>query len=221
MVKFSVKKEWERAQLEVEEEERKHNEEERRILEETVTPLTPAGLHNEQPGQTAVSPSGTAGGSADALQNIQIIPAESAEQHASKLHFFQDSALDGQPVKKQELLKTASLDRNPQLNQPHIVKRSESHEDVTRKASGQPPSPSRCVSGKRLCSGCSQPLGKGAAMNIDTLGLFFHMQCFKCGCCSRQMGDATAGTDVRIRNGHLSCHECYIATRGRGQPTTL
>lgn len=37
----------------------------------------------------------------------------------------------------------------------------------------------RCVSGKRLCSGCSQPLGKGAAMNIDTLGLFFHMRCFK------------------------------------------
>lgn len=41
----------------------------------------------------------------------------------------------------------------------------------------------RCVSGKRLCSGCSQPLGKGAAMNIDTLGLFFHMQCFKVLCC--------------------------------------
>ncbi|MEQ2168318.1 hypothetical protein GOODEAATRI_013068 [Goodea atripinnis] len=37
----------------------------------------------------------------------------------------------------------------------------------------------RCVSGKRLCSGCSNPLGRGAAMIIDTLGLFFHMQCFK------------------------------------------
>lgn len=37
----------------------------------------------------------------------------------------------------------------------------------------------RCVSGKRLCTGCSQPLGKGAAMIIDTLGLFFHIQCFK------------------------------------------
>uniref|UniRef100_A0A3B4AVU5 Uncharacterized protein n=1 Tax=Periophthalmus magnuspinnatus TaxID=409849 RepID=A0A3B4AVU5_9GOBI len=79
----------------------------------------------------------------------------------------------------------------------------------------------RCVSGKRLCSGCSQPLGKGAAMIIDTLGLFFHMQCFKCGVCDGQLGDATAGTDVRIRNGQLSCHECYIASRGRGQPTTL
>uniref|UniRef100_A0A672GIJ8 LIM and calponin homology domains 1a n=1 Tax=Salarias fasciatus TaxID=181472 RepID=A0A672GIJ8_SALFA len=74
---------------------------------------------------------------------------------------------------------------------------------------------------ERLCSGCSQPLGKGAAMIIDTLGLFFHIQCFKCGVCHGQLGDATAGTDVRIRNGLLSCHECYIASRGRGQPTTL
>lgn len=36
---------------------------------------------------------------------------------------FVDSSCDGEHSKKQELWKTASLDRNPQLNQPHIVKR--------------------------------------------------------------------------------------------------
>lgn len=36
----------------------------------------------------------------------------------------------------------------------------------------------------------------------------------QCGVCDGQLGDATAGTDVRIRNGLLSCHECYIASRG-------
>lgn len=36
----------------------------------------------------------------------------------------------------------------------------------------------------------------------------------QCGVCHGQLGDATAGTDVRIRNGLLSCHECYIASRG-------
>lgn len=36
----------------------------------------------------------------------------------------------------------------------------------------------------------------------------------QCGVCNGQLGDATAGTDVRIRNGLLSCHECYIASRG-------
>uniref|UniRef100_A0A8C4I4B3 LIM and calponin homology domains-containing protein 1 n=1 Tax=Dicentrarchus labrax TaxID=13489 RepID=A0A8C4I4B3_DICLA len=226
-----LKKEWEKAQLEVEEEERKHHEEEKRILEETVTPLNPTSLLNQQSvqmGTTSSAPESnrTEAGNVPLQQNGQRSSTGNEDQHASKLHFFQDSACDGEPSKKQELWKTSSLDRNLQLNQSNIVKRSESHDAVTSKeqsspSAPQPPSPSRCVSGKRLCSGCSQPLGKGAAMIIDTLGLFFHMQCFKCGVCKGQLGDATAGTDVRIRNGLLSCHECYIASRGRGQPTTL
>jgi hypothetical protein len=39
--------------------------------------------------------------------------------------------------------------------------------------------PCRSVSGKKLCSSCGHPLGKGAAMIIETLGLYFHIQCFK------------------------------------------
>ncbi|XP_063332121.1 LIM and calponin homology domains-containing protein 1-like isoform X1 [Pelmatolapia mariae] len=224
-------KEWEKAQLEVEEEERKHNEEERRILEETVTPLNPTGLLNQVSGQTATTSPGpendnTEGKNVPLQHNGQKISTGNEDQHASKLHFFQDSGADVEPSKKQELWKTASLDRNTQLNQGQVVKRSGSHDVVTSEQQSsspkpQPPSPSRCVSGKRLCTGCSQPLGKGAAMIIDTLGLFFHIHCFKCGLCGVQLGDATAGTDVRIRKGMLSCHECYIASRGRGQPTTL
>ncbi|XP_034542814.1 LIM and calponin homology domains-containing protein 1-like isoform X2 [Notolabrus celidotus] len=225
-----LKKEWEKAQIEVQEEERKHNEEERKILEETVTPLNPTGVINPQSEQSVPTSSSTENEKkADTFPvqlNGQRISTGSEDQHATKLHFFQESAGDSETSKKQELWKTASLDRNPQLNQPHIVKRSESQDGVTNKqkpspSAPHPPSPTRCVSGKRLCSGCSQPLGKGAAMIIDTLGLFFHIQCFKCGVCKGQLGDATTGTDVRIRNGLLSCHECYIASRGRGQPTTL
>ncbi|KAM9412655.1 LIM and calponin homology domains-containing protein 1-like isoform 9-T9 [Salvelinus alpinus] len=84
-----------------------------------------------------------------------------------------------------------------------------------------PPSPNRSVSGKKLCSSCSHPLGKGAAMIIETLSLYFHIQCFKCGVCKGQLGDTTTGTDVRIRNGLLNCHQCYIRSRSAGQPTTL
>ncbi|XP_056264886.1 LIM and calponin homology domains-containing protein 1-like isoform X11 [Pseudoliparis swirei] len=226
-----LKKEWEKAQLEVQEEGRKHNEEERRILEETVQPLNQTGFVNQQSGQMGTTSSApehnqTERGNVAPQQNGQSTSTGNEGQHVSKLHFLQDSACDGEPLMKQELWKTASLDRNPQLNQAHIAQRSESHGAVTNKQqpsalSPQPPSHSRSVSGKRLCSGCSQPLEKGAAMIIDTLGLFFHIQCFKCGACKGQLGDATAGTDVRIRNGLLSCHECYIASRGRGQPTTL
>ncbi|XP_038625029.1 LIM and calponin homology domains-containing protein 1 isoform X1 [Tachyglossus aculeatus] len=82
-------------------------------------------------------------------------------------------------------------------------------------------SPSRSVSGKKLCSACGLPLGKGAAMIIDTLHLYFHLHCFRCGVCRGQLGDAAQGTDVRIRNGLLTCNDCYIRSRSAGQPTTL
>ncbi|PWA18755.1 hypothetical protein CCH79_00005570 [Gambusia affinis] len=76
-----------------------------------------------------------------------------------------------------------------------------------------PPPSNRSVSGKKLCSSCSQPLGKGAAMIIETLSLYFHIHCFKCGVCKGQLGDTTTGTDVRIRNGLLNCNQCYIRSR--------
>ncbi|XP_074010469.1 LIM and calponin homology domains-containing protein 1 isoform X2 [Numenius arquata] len=82
-------------------------------------------------------------------------------------------------------------------------------------------SPNRSVSGRKLCSTCGLPLGKGAAMIIETLGLYFHIQCFRCGICKGQLGDAASGTDVRIRNGLLNCNDCYIRSRTAGQPTTL
>ncbi|XP_038164012.1 LIM and calponin homology domains-containing protein 1-like isoform X5 [Cyprinodon tularosa] len=84
-----------------------------------------------------------------------------------------------------------------------------------------PPPPNRSVSGRKLCSSCGQPLGKGAAMIIETLSLYFHIHCFKCGVCKGQLGDTTTGTDVRIRNGLLNCNQCYIRSRSAGQPTTL
>ena len=38
---------------------------------------------------------------------------------------------------------------------------------------------SRSVSGKRVCSCCHNILGKGAAMIIESLGLCYHLHCFK------------------------------------------
>uniref|UniRef100_A0A8C9APP2 LIM and calponin homology domains 1 n=1 Tax=Prolemur simus TaxID=1328070 RepID=A0A8C9APP2_PROSS len=79
----------------------------------------------------------------------------------------------------------------------------------------------KSISGKKPCSSCGLPLGKGAAMIIETLSLYFHIQCFRCGICKGQLGDAVGGTDVRIRNGLLNCNDCYLRSRSAGQPTTL
>uniref|UniRef100_A0A5F9CAK5 LIM and calponin homology domains 1 n=1 Tax=Oryctolagus cuniculus TaxID=9986 RepID=A0A5F9CAK5_RABIT len=37
----------------------------------------------------------------------------------------------------------------------------------------------KSISGKKLCSSCGLALGKGAAMIIETLNLYFHIQCFR------------------------------------------
>ncbi|KAL1455493.1 hypothetical protein WDU94_009583, partial [Cyamophila willieti] len=65
------------------------------------------------------------------------------------------------------------------------------------------------VSGKNKCSFCSEELGRGAAMIIESLHLFYHIHCFKCSVCCIQLGDGLMGTDVRVRNNKLHCQNCY------------
>ncbi|KAM3831812.1 LIM and calponin homology domains-containing protein 1 isoform 2-T2 [Vipera latastei] len=110
---------------------------------------------------------------------------------------------------------------------PKEVKRAAS-QGSSRSGPSSPCSPAiqsqpsnRSISGKKLCSSCGHPLGKGAAMIIETLNLYFHIQCFRCGICKGQLGDAATGTDVRIKNGLLTCSDCYNKSRTAGQPTTL
>ncbi|XP_070546066.1 LIM and calponin homology domains-containing protein 1-like [Ptychodera flava] len=65
------------------------------------------------------------------------------------------------------------------------------------------------VSGKVLCTKCGTALGKGSAMIIKSLGLHFHMHCFKCCVCNVQLETDAKGTDVRIRASRLHCQNCY------------
>ncbi|XP_077863382.1 uncharacterized protein LOC100366345 [Saccoglossus kowalevskii] len=89
----------------------------------------------------------------------------------------------------------------------------------------QPPAPApikpggqsqgnRSVSGKVLCTRCGQVLGRGAAMIIESLGLHFHISCFKCCVCNCQLGSGAKGTDVRIRASKLHCQNCYSNDAG-------
>nr|XP_018909798.1 PREDICTED: LIM domain only protein 7 [Bemisia tabaci] len=70
------------------------------------------------------------------------------------------------------------------------------------------------VSGKKKCSHCGDELGRGAAMVIESLRLFYHIDCFKCCVCQVQLGDGLMGTDVRVRNNKLHCHNCYSSEDG-------
>ncbi|XP_074155382.1 LIM domain only protein 7 isoform X5 [Sminthopsis crassicaudata] len=78
----------------------------------------------------------------------------------------------------------------------------------------------RSVSGKRVCSYCNNILGKGAAMIIESLGLCYHLHCFKCVACECDLGGSSSGAEVRIRNNELYCNECYLRFKS-GQPTSM
>ncbi|XP_058526626.1 LIM domain only protein 7 isoform X13 [Ochotona princeps] len=79
---------------------------------------------------------------------------------------------------------------------------------------------SRSVSGKRVCSCCNNILGKGAAMVIESLGLCYHLHCFKCVSCQCDLGGSASGAEVRIRNNQLFCNDCYLRFKS-GRPTAM
>ncbi|XP_073777861.1 LIM and calponin homology domains-containing protein 1 isoform X39 [Danio rerio] len=262
-----LKQEWEQAQKEVEEEERRYHEEEQKILEETVTPLTPhspiappvlpktqSTLHSQPDREYKQGPVEKQPSSENCRQRENGI-SEAAQRKTESLQMTVSSPLQscgsvgqrGQEDQSQDKQPTLQSSQDmplgnrqiPQQNEtwkknttppkPGGRKRSDSIENIGPNPSTSPsftdtqapPSPNRSVSGKKLCSSCGHPLGKGAAMIIETLSLYFHIQCFKCGICKGQLGDTSTGTDVRIRNGLLNCHQCYIRSRSAGQPTTL
>ncbi|XP_074848779.1 LIM and calponin homology domains-containing protein 1 isoform X2 [Carettochelys insculpta] len=168
-------------------------------------------------------------------QNNQASVMEHSSPVLLNLSLAQDVSWDQQLLMKrsphisEEVRQKTSLDQNigQQANSPGERRRTGYHENFRPDLSSpssptlQSQSPNRSVSGKKLCSTCRLPLGKGAAMIIETLGLYFHIHCFRCGICKGQLGDAASGTDVRIRNGLLNCNDCYIRSRTAGQPTTL
>nr|XP_054595310.1 LIM and calponin homology domains-containing protein 1 isoform X3 [Nothobranchius furzeri] len=273
-----LKEEWEKAQREVVEEGRKYHEEERRILEETVMPLTPRSsalpspsrgelsssselqdtivrsladwerkqelLERQSRGNTEssewrqrekdrTSDTSTADDSMDTGRSLVSQNSSQAERLGHGVHngqkFPPPPAKPSTPVRKPQ--EPPAESDGP--SRPAGERRSGSINNNIRSSSSKPaaacpsapdmlpPPPNRSVSGKKLCSSCGQPLGKGAAMIIETLSLYFHIHCFKCGVCKGQLGDTTTGTDVRIRNGLLNCNQCYIRSRSAGQPTML
>nr|XP_051687024.1 LIM and calponin homology domains-containing protein 1 isoform X10 [Oryctolagus cuniculus] len=192
-------------------------------LEEKGSLMPEAPAHSENPTSKGIHQDHQLGAEAGALScgmNPQLSQDPSQHQQVSNppTHISED-------VKPKSL----PLDRNMshQIESP-TERRKKSPRGSFQAGSFSPcsptppgQSPSRSISGKKLCSSCGLALGKGAAMIIETLNLYFHIQCFRCGICKGQLGDAMSGTDVRIRNSLLNCNDCYLRSRSAGQPTTL
>ncbi|XP_038576870.1 LIM domain only protein 7-like isoform X5 [Micropterus salmoides] len=113
-----------------------------------------------------------------------------------------------------EMKKKTSL-----LTDSSWIRQRTSNTAATSKETDVPPM-RRSVSGKKICTFCDTPLGKGAAMIIESLGLCYHLGCFKCIDCKSDLGGSEAGAEVRIRNKQLYCNSCYMRCK-TGQPTTM
>lgn len=70
------------------------------------------------------------------------------------------------------------------------------------------------VSGKLRCSRCADELGQGSAMVIESLGLYFHIECFRCSVCNIPLSSSFEGTDVRVRENRLHCQNCFSDNHG-------
>jgi F-box protein 20 len=86
------------------------------------------------------------------------------------------------------------------------------------------------VSGKLRCSKCNDELGKylffsifpinisfvgqGSAMVIESLGLYYHIECFRCCVCNIPLSSSLEGTDVRVRSHRLHCQNCFSDENG-------
>uniref|UniRef100_A0A670J611 LIM and calponin homology domains 1 n=1 Tax=Podarcis muralis TaxID=64176 RepID=A0A670J611_PODMU len=229
-----LKEEWEKAQKEVEEEERKYYEEERKIIEDTVVPFTVTS--------SSAEPLSTSSSVTDG--NGTVVKEDKQKEDRTRKNLFSEQ--DGVPFSKSKeyepwkenmrcvkeitfhgvCLHRCFFQKNICTNRlSHLPTREGNRSLISDMEHGR-----KClnlvlsfllsfrsVSGKKLCSSCGQPLGKGAAMIIETLGLYFHIQCFRCGICKGQLGDAASGTDVRIRSGLLNCNDCYIRSRSKYQ----
>ncbi|XP_075055932.1 LIM domain only protein 7 isoform X3 [Mixophyes fleayi] len=108
--------------------------------------------------------------------------------------------------------------RSASLSQSSVASSTLPRNQPSAQASGQ--QRNKSVSGKKLCSYCNNSLGKGAAMIIESLGLCFHLHCFKCVACETDLGGSNSGAEVRIRNNELYCNSCYIKFKS-GQPTSM
>jgi F-box protein 20 len=58
-------------------------------------------------------------------------------------------------------------------------------------------------------------LGQGSAMVIESLGLYYHIECFRCYVCNIPLSSSFEGTDVRVRSNRLHCQNCFSDENGK------
>ncbi|CAL9701539.1 unnamed protein product [Knipowitschia caucasica] len=132
--------------------------------------------------------------------------------------FYKEPIMPGVPIKRYESMDhLESWRHSPVTAAPHSRPQSAaaglcgSSRTSSRHSTGSmPPQRSRTEPGPRTCCVCEGLLDSGAAMVIEDLSLNFHLSCFQCLGCSRDLRGAETGVKVRIHNHRPYCEACYV-----------
>uniref|UniRef100_A0AAX7SUI9 LIM domain 7a n=1 Tax=Astatotilapia calliptera TaxID=8154 RepID=A0AAX7SUI9_ASTCA len=211
-----------------EQEERKRREDERRLLEAEELQRREKERAFEQQQQWATSshgfpypqPSLTYADRTKSKSSPQLDEEDRPQRKVTSSGAAEKK--DQQPASQAELERQQILNemkKKTSLLTDNSWIRQRSPDTSTNKERDLPPM-RRSVSGKKICTFCETPLGKGAAMIIESLGLCYHLGCFKCIDCKSDLGGSEAGAEVRIRNKQLYCNSCYMRVK-TGQPTSM
>lgn len=119
------------------------------------------------------------------------------------------SAADSVSPRSSGSLSNQTIDSNSRISHQRDDSTSSKHSGKSGVSSSSDLNEQVAVCGTEKCSYCSQELGFGAAMVIESLSLYYHVKCFHCCVCNIQLGNGCQGADVRVRGNKLHCHDCY------------
>uniref|UniRef100_A0A915PQL5 PDZ domain-containing protein n=1 Tax=Setaria digitata TaxID=48799 RepID=A0A915PQL5_9BILA len=136
----------------------------------------------------------------------QISQSEATRMKKSNSSIENFSSADELLISRKLLENNRSTASNS--NRAH-ASNEQNNRKVSNKLSTATDEPLLSVSGKHRCSHCAMELGRGAAMIIESLNLFYHLSCFRCYVCKMTLGNGSRGTDVRVRDSKLHCQSCY------------
>uniref|UniRef100_A0A8C6S9K9 LIM domain only protein 7-like n=1 Tax=Neogobius melanostomus TaxID=47308 RepID=A0A8C6S9K9_9GOBI len=135
--------------------------------------------------------------------------------------FYKEPVMPGVPIKRYESMDNLeSWRHSPVTSMTFTYPRAQSAAagycgstkiSSSRHSTGSMPPTyrTRTEPGERMCCVCEGVLDSGAAMVIEALSLSFHLACFQCVGCYRDLRGTEAGVQVRIQNGRPYCEPCY------------
>ncbi|XP_055086369.1 LIM domain only protein 7b isoform X2 [Periophthalmus magnuspinnatus] len=141
--------------------------------------------------------------------------------------FYKEPVMPGVPIKRYESMDhLESWRHSPVASMTFTYPRPQSaaagycgstRTSSSRHSTGSmPPQRSRTDPGRRTCSVCEGALDSGTVVVVQALSLSFHLSCFQCMGCYRDLRGAETGVEVRIHDQRPYCDACYFHRKYTG-----